>query len=256
VLDVAVPVDVAVAEGTARKALVVAPRQYRFGRCPHAGIDASTPTAGSLKLPSDRRPSPVPTVSYGSQHQERTAANEEPVSDIRRITVLRCNAPGDHLMTTPALTALRDTFPHAEITLLAGAWHADFLSGRPSPVDRVLVVPEVGDWPVNRAGHRRRTRCAIPRRRAATATTSRCNCTAVGRRRTRSLGARWSIGLVAENAAPLDATVPYRYYQSEVCRYLEVVALVGAQAPPEYLELAVTAREHAVAAELLPGDGP
>jgi ADP-heptose:LPS heptosyltransferase len=57
--------------------------------------------------------------------------------------VLRCNALGDYLMTTPALTALRDTFPHAEITLLAGAWHADFLSGRPSPVDRVLVVPEV-----------------------------------------------------------------------------------------------------------------
>ena len=57
-LDVAVPVDVAVAEGTARKALVSAPRQYRFGRCPHAGIDASTSTAGSLKLPSDRRPSP------------------------------------------------------------------------------------------------------------------------------------------------------------------------------------------------------
>jgi hypothetical protein len=78
----------------------------------------------------------------------------------------------------------------------------------------------------------------------------------VGRRPTRSLGARWSIGLRAENAAPLDATVPYRYYQSEVCRYLEVVALIGAQAPPEYPELAVTAREHAVAAALLPGDGP
>jgi hypothetical protein len=81
-------------------------------------------------------------VSYGSQHQERTAANEEPVSDIRRITVLRCNAlglPHDHPGTDRAAGHL----PHAEITLLAGAWHADFLSGRPSPVDRVLVVPEV-----------------------------------------------------------------------------------------------------------------
>jgi hypothetical protein len=85
----------------------------------------------------------VPLVSYDSQHQERTAAVKESVSDNRRIAVLRCNALGDYLMTTPALTALRDTFPHAEITLLAGAWHADFLSGRPSPVDRVLVVPEV-----------------------------------------------------------------------------------------------------------------
>jgi hypothetical protein len=201
VLNVAVPVDVAVAEGTARKALVSAPQQYRFGRCPHAGIDASTSTAGSLKLPSDRRPSPVPTVSYGSQHQERTAANEVPVSDIRRITVLRCNALGDHLMTTPALTALRDTCPHAEITLLAGAWHADFLSGRPSPVDRVLVVPDVAGLAGQPSGAppQDTLRDSSPTR-PATATTSRCNYTAVGRR-TRSLGARWSIGLRAENAA-------------------------------------------------------
>ncbi len=33
-LNVAVPVDVAVAEGTARKALVSAPRQYRLGGVP------------------------------------------------------------------------------------------------------------------------------------------------------------------------------------------------------------------------------
>src|SRR5690349_23130843 len=46
-----------------------------------------------------------------------------------------------------------------------------------------------------------------------------------------ALGARWSIGLRAEDAAALDATVPYRYYQSEVFRFLEVVELVGARIP-------------------------
>jgi ADP-heptose:LPS heptosyltransferase len=72
----------------------------------------------------------------------------------------------------------------------------------------------------------------------------------------RALGARWSIGLQAEDAAPLDATVPYRYYQSEVFRFLEVVALVGAQGPPEYPELAVSEQECDAAAELLRGGGP
>jgi ADP-heptose:LPS heptosyltransferase len=72
----------------------------------------------------------------------------------------------------------------------------------------------------------------------------------------RALGARWSIGLQAENAAPLDATVPYRYYQSEASRFLEVVALAGAEGSPEYPELAVSEQESAAAAELLPGIGP
>jgi ADP-heptose:LPS heptosyltransferase len=202
----------------------------------------------------------VPLVSYDSQHQERTAAVKESVSDNRRIAVLRCNALGDYLMTTPALTALRDTFPHAEITLLAGAWHADFLSGRPSPVDRVLVVPEVAGLAGQPSGAPPRD--ALPRF-LADARSYRYDLAvqlhgggAASNPLVRSLGARWSIGLRADYAAPLDATVPYRYYQSEVCRYLEVVALVGAHAPPEYPELAVTAREHAAAAELLPGDGP
>ena len=67
----------------------------------------------------------------------------EPLDSVRRIAVLRCNALGDYLMATPALAALRHTFPHAELTLYAGRWHADFLSSRPGPLDRVLVVPRV-----------------------------------------------------------------------------------------------------------------
>jgi hypothetical protein len=67
----------------------------------------------------------------------------ECLDSVRRIAVLRCNALGDYLMVTPALAALRRTFPDAELTLHAGRWHADFLSGRPGPVDRVRVVPRV-----------------------------------------------------------------------------------------------------------------
>jgi hypothetical protein len=72
----------------------------------------------------------------------------EPLDSVRRIAVLRCNALGDYLMATPALSALRYTFPHAELTLHAGRWHADFLSGRPGPEagERDAAAAAVADY--------------------------------------------------------------------------------------------------------------
>jgi len=184
----------------------------------------------------------------------------EPLSGVRRIAVLRCNALGDYLMTTPALAALRRTFPHAELTLLGGTWHAEFLSGRVGPVDRVLVVPRVADLAGQPGGAPPEN--ALPQF-VAEARAYRYDLAvqlhgggAASNPLVRALRARWSIGLRAPDAAPLDATVPYRYYQSEVFRFLEVVALVGAEGPPEYPELAVSEQECDAAAELLPGDGP
>jgi ADP-heptose:LPS heptosyltransferase len=45
---------------------------------------------------------------------------------------------------------------------------------------------------------------------------------------TRRLQARWSVGMRAKDAEPLDHDIPYYYFQPEVLRYLEVVSLVGA----------------------------
>jgi ADP-heptose:LPS heptosyltransferase len=142
----------------------------------------------------------------------------EPVGGVRCIAVLRCNALGDYLMTTPAPTALRRTFAQAELTLLGCAWHADFPSGRLGPVDRALVVPRVAGLAGQQAGAP--PEGALPQF-LAQARAYRYDLAvqlhdgrAVSNPLVRSLGARWSIGLQAENAAPLDATVPYRCYQS------------------------------------------
>ena len=143
----------------------------------------------------------------------------EPLSGVRRIAVLRCNALGDYLMTTPALAALRRTFPHAELTLLGATWHAEFVSGRVGPVDRVLVVPRVADLAGQPGGAPPEN--ALPQF-VAEARAYRYDLAvqlhgggAASNPLVRALRARWSIGLRAQDAAPLDATVPYRYMGSE-----------------------------------------
>src|SRR4051794_29589183 len=60
---------------------------------------------------------------------------------IKKIAVLRANALGDYIFVIPALQALRETFPSAEITLLGREWHKEYVENRPGPVDRVVVVP-------------------------------------------------------------------------------------------------------------------
>lgn len=175
------------------------------------------------------------------------------------IAVLRANALGDFLMTTPALAALHSHFPGARITLVGAPWHARFLDARPGPVDRVAVLPRVdglagqpGDAPPAAElaaflGSERARRHDLAVQLHGGGAASNPVATA--------LGARCTIGLRAAGAAPLDRWVPYRYYQSEVARCLEVVRLAGADGPPDYPLLALHEHERADAAALLPGEG-
>ena len=176
---------------------------------------------------------------------------------IRRIAVLRCNALGDYLMATPALAALRARFPDAEVTLLGARWHERFLTGRAGPVDRVRVLPRVdglAGQPPDAPDP-----AALPAFLGAERYDLAVQLHGGGRASNplvAALGARRSIGLRAAGAPPLDATVPYRYYQPEVERYLEVARLAGADGPADYPRLDVSAAERDTAAGLLPGAGP
>jgi len=68
---------------------------------------------------------------------------EELGRSVQKIAVLRVNTLGDFIFALPALQSLRNSYRKAEIVLLGRQWHADFLKDRPSPLDRVVVVPPV-----------------------------------------------------------------------------------------------------------------
>src|SRR5579884_2090729 len=61
---------------------------------------------------------------------------------VHKIAVLRANALGDFVFVLPAVRALRETFPEAEIVYLGKTWHQTFIPGRATDIDRVVVVPQ------------------------------------------------------------------------------------------------------------------
>lgn len=154
------------------------------------------------------------------------------VHGVNKIAVLRANGIGDFVFTLPALEALRAAYPVAEIVLLGKAWHAEFLARRPSPVDRVEVIP-----PARGVGE--------PEDAPEDAEALRVFFKLMAKERfdlalqlhgggrfsnpfVRRLGARLTAGLRSPDAAPLDRWIPYVYWQHEIMRFLEVVQLVGA----------------------------
>lgn len=151
---------------------------------------------------------------------------------MRRIAVLRANGIGDFVFSLPALEALRAAYPAADIALLGQPWHRGFLEGRPSPVDRCIVVPpsrgvrSPPEGPEDAAELERffeemraeRFDLALQLHGGG-----RWSNPFVQR-----LGAPLTAGSRAEDAAPLDRWIRYVYHQPEILRYLEIVGLVGA----------------------------
>lgn len=168
---------------------------------------------------------------------------------VRKIAVVRANGLGDYLFAVPALRALRARFPQAEIVLLAKRWHRELLTHRPGPIDRVEVIPAcpgVGaeaDEPEDTAGLER-FYAAMAAERFDLAIQLHGG----GRYSnpfTRRLRARFAIGSKSPDAEPLDAWVPYFYFQPEVLRYLEIMALVGVAPVTLEPNLAVIAADYA-----------
>lgn len=179
---------------------------------------------------------------------------KERFESVERIAVLRGGGLGDLVGALPAIDALAGAYPGAEITLLGLASHAALLEGRPgSPVAAVEVLPAA---PGVRDGESdpAEVEAFVARMR------ERRFDLAVqlhgGGRNSNPfvlrLGARHTVGTRTADAPALERTMPYRYYQHEVHRWLEVAGLAGAA--PVRLEpaLEATEQERAAAEGLLP----
>ncbi|MCW7540256.1 glycosyltransferase family 9 protein [Aquabacterium sp. A7-Y] len=197
-----------------------------------------------------------PTAALPGPSEGLYAGRGAWVPDVRSIAVLRANAVGDYVLTLPALEALRLAYPDARITLLGRAWHAAFLAGRPSPVDEVVVLPDIAgvsvphDAPDDSARH-----AAFFARMQARRFDVAVQLHGGGRYSNpfvRRLQARVSAGFQSPDAAPLDRTLPWRELHPEVLRLLEGVALVGAHGLDVEPRLVATPRDRAEAEAVLP----
>ena len=208
----------------------------------------ATPSTSEEALP------PEVIADPAALHLGALGPVEPKVEDVRRIAVLRANGIGDFVVAVPALEALRAAYPEAHITYLGLPWHAELLPNRPGPWDDVAVVPPypgmIGGGDPD-AGiidaffdEQRAARYDL----AVQLHGGGANSNPFMQR----LGARVTVGARDNGAPPLDRWVRYAYYQHEVLRFLEVVALVGA--PPVTVEprLALTAADVRHAEEALP----
>ncbi|MCC2972702.1 glycosyltransferase family 9 protein [Massilia sp. IC2-476] len=180
------------------------------------------------------------------------------VQGVRKIAVLRPNAVGDFVFAVPALHALRHAYPEAELVYLGKAWHADFLAGRPGPVDRVVVMPPVPgvgtppDGPADEGAVERFT--ARMRDEGFDILAQMYGGGSHSNPFARRLGARLTIGARADGAAPLDRWVPHVEPANRRLALLEIAALVGGTLPWLPCELELTPADRTAAAQLLPPD--
>ena len=180
------------------------------------------------------------------------------IPGVERIAVLRGNALGDLVVALPALDALRAAYPEAEITFLGRSHHLALLGdGRPSPVDRVVALPDgtVGDEARAEPGLDRE---ALIDSLAAERFDLAIQLHGGGRNSNafvRRLGARFTAGSRTPDAPDLDRWIPYEHYQPEIARYLEVVGLVGAGSVGIEPRLAVCPEDREAAAAAVPTVG-
>jgi ADP-heptose:LPS heptosyltransferase len=178
----------------------------------------------------------------------------EKLPDIARIAVLRGGGLGDLMFALPAVAALRAAYPEASLTLLGTPLHRELLLSTDAPVRDVRVLPFA-------EGVRPGPEDAVEVDRFFAQMTSEHFDLAVqlhggGRFSNpflRRLGARYTAGLRTADAAELDRSVPYIYYQHEPLRALEVAGIAGA--PPVTLEACLRPLpDFAAGAESILGD--
>jgi len=151
---------------------------------------------------------------------------------VKKIAVLRANGLGDFIFTVPALTALRETFPDAQIVYLGKDWHRQFLLKRKTLVDNIIVIPPMKGISMDNVytDDQRQIEAFYKKMQEENFDVAiqlhgggQYSNTFI-----ENLGASYTIGTKTDNAQPLNEAIPYEYYQNEILRWLEVVSLIGA----------------------------
>ena len=158
----------------------------------------------------------------------------EQVENVRKIAVLRAGGLGDFIFTLPALAALRETYPEAEVTLLGGPLQTELLTGRQKPVAHAITVPpSTGvngpDTGVDEDEEELERFFTRMREERFDLALQMHGGGGYSNPFVRKLGEPVTAGTQAPSAPTLDRTMPYVYYQSEILRFLEVASLVGAR---------------------------
>ncbi|WP_344979164.1 glycosyltransferase family 9 protein [Compostibacter hankyongensis] len=168
----------------------------------------------------------------------------------KKIAVLRANALGDFVFVLPALQALRETFPEAEIVYLGREMHRILLEDRPGPVDRVEVIPSYPGVGKPEDYFQDIEEIAEAELFFARMQAERFDIALqlhgggqYSNPFVLRLGAELTIGLKSSAAPPLDVSVPYVTRFNEILRYLEVVSMLGAQTVHVAPEIVVTERD-------------
>jgi len=176
----------------------------------------------------------------------------------RRIAVFRALYLGDLLLAVPALRALREGFPQAEITLIGLPWAASFAHRFRRYVDRFVEFvgyPGISEVPVNME----RIKPFLDAQQAygydlvvqmhGSGQTSNAFVLALGGRTT----AGYTIGTFSAASRALTWSAPYPTDQPEVLRNLGLAALAGCAHLDPTLEFPLCAEDRAEATALLSG---
>lgn len=153
----------------------------------------------------------------------------EKFDDVSRIAVLRGGGLGDLIFAVPAMAALKAAYPGSTLTLLGTPVHKALAGVTRSPVDEVQVLPfSEGVRPGAEDPAELDHFFARMRERQFDLAVQLHGGGRYSNPFLLRLGARHTVGTRTADAASLERTVPYVYYQHEPLRALEVAGFAGA----------------------------
>ncbi|MEZ2390348.1 glycosyltransferase family 9 protein [bacterium RCC_150] len=148
---------------------------------------------------------------------------------VSRIVVLRGGGLGDLIFAIPAMAALKAAYPGATITLLGTPVHKALIEATKSPVDEVRILPfSEGVRPGYEDPDELDRFFAEMREQRFDLAVQLHGGGRYSNPFLLRLGARHTVGARTADAASLERTVPYLYYQHEPLRALEVAGFAGA----------------------------